>query len=93
MPYGDGTGPLGTGPIGRGLGPCGRGLRRGYGIGIGWRGYGWRSQGVWGGWWRYNPASYAPISKEEELSILKDEQKYLQEEMDSLKKRIEELGK
>ena len=82
MPYGDGTGPLGNGPVGRGLGPCGRGLRRGYG---------WRSQGVAGS--RYNPASYAPISKEEELSILKDEQKYLQEEMDSLKKRIEELGK
>lgn len=37
MPYGDGTGPNGTGPVGRGLGPCGRGgaIRRGGGFGRG----------------------------------------------------------
>ncbi len=29
MPFRDGTGPLGTGPIGRRLGPCG-GYGRGY---------------------------------------------------------------
>ncbi|MBW2994837.1 DUF5320 domain-containing protein [Candidatus Woesearchaeota archaeon] len=30
MPGGDGTGPMGTGPIGWGLGPCGRGMRMGW---------------------------------------------------------------
>ena len=35
MPYKDGTGPLGTGPIGGGRGPCGGGARRGGGYGRG----------------------------------------------------------
>lgn len=35
MPYYDGTGPMGTGPVGRGFGPCGRGSRRGWGL-FGW---------------------------------------------------------
>ena len=35
MPYQDGTGPLGRGPLtGRGLGPCGKGFRRGFGRGF-----------------------------------------------------------
>ena len=35
MPYQEGTGPLGRGPLtGRGFGPCGRGLRRGFGGGF-----------------------------------------------------------
>jgi hypothetical protein len=85
MPCGDGTGPFGTGPIGRGLGPCGRGLRRVYGWGIGWRGYGWMSGGMW-------RCGYTP-SKEEELSILREEKRNLEEEIEYLKKRIEELEK
>ena len=42
MPGRDGTGPMGTGPIGRGLGGClgaiagfGRGMGRGFGVGFG----------------------------------------------------------
>lgn len=30
MPAKDGTGPTGTGPIGRGMGPCGEGYAGGY---------------------------------------------------------------
>lgn len=63
MPYGDGTGPLGLGPMtGRGLGPCGRGLRRGWGYG---RGY------TWG-----YPAR--PITKDEQKKLIKEEIEYLQ---------------
>ncbi len=35
MPYGDGTGPNGTGPLGWGRGPCGRGGARRAGGGPG----------------------------------------------------------
>jgi hypothetical protein len=36
MPRFDGTGPRGTGPIGKGMGPCGGGMsfRRGFGRGF-----------------------------------------------------------
>lgn len=77
MPFGGGTGPLGTGPIGWGLGPCGRGRglgrvgrrRRffGYGMGYGWRGavgYGI----AYGG--RY-PAFLDNKALEDEINILK----------------------
>ena len=38
MPYQDGTGPRGMGQLtGRGFGPCERGLRRGFGMGFGFR--------------------------------------------------------
>ena len=47
MPYLDGTGPMGRGPLtGRGLGYCGAGLGLGCGRRMGagrLRGYGWRS--------------------------------------------------
>jgi len=58
MPAGDGTGPLGTGPIGWGLGPCGAGLRRGPGRGLSrgmrpgfGRGYRWFWRQPVGYWW------------------------------------------
>ena len=73
MPFGDGTGPMGMGPMtGRGAGYCagygapgylnpafGRGWWRGGGWGRGWWGAG---RGFGGGWWRsgYAPASGAP---------------------------------
>ena len=38
MPNGDGTGPLGEGPMtGRGFGWCVHGMRRGFGMGFGFR--------------------------------------------------------
>lgn len=41
MPYRDGTGPWGRGPMtGRGMGPCGRGFAKG--MGYGRFGYGYR---------------------------------------------------
>jgi len=36
MPFGDGTGPYGTGPVGRRLGPCGAGIRGWFGRRFGW---------------------------------------------------------
>lgn len=41
MPRYDGTGPMGTGPIGRGMGPCGGGQPRGRGRGFGRGNVGW----------------------------------------------------
>ena len=75
MPAGDGTGPLGTGPIGWGLGPCGGGLRRrpgaypfgawDYGGGFGrGPGFGFR-RGPWPGigrgyrWFWQQPGAYS----------------------------------
>jgi len=93
MPAFDGTGPRGEGPLtGRGMGPCGRGFRRGFGRGFGFRrGFG---RGM-GRAWRY-PCSYdypvyPALSKEEEKSMLEDELKLIQKDMDDIKKRIEEL--
>ena len=41
MPRFDGTGPMGTGPLGRGMGPCGQGQARGRGRGFGRGNFGW----------------------------------------------------
>ena len=89
MPGGDGTGPMGRGPMtGRGLGPCGRGLGRGSGFG---RGFGRR--------WAFAPA--APMypamqptmqpTKEQELQMLEDEQNAIKEELEAVQKRITQL--
>jgi hypothetical protein len=68
MPFRDGTGPMGRGPMsGRGMGPCAGG--RGFGRGFGRRGV-----------CRF-PIT---ISKEEEKQMI-------EEEIESLKKRLEEL--
>lgn len=78
MPYRDGTGPMGYGPLtGRGMSPCRRGVgfSRGYGRGFGsgfGRGFG-RGYGMMG--WEYPPYS------------LKDHKAALEEEL----KRINEL--
>lgn len=80
MPGRDGTGPLGLGPAtGWGRGPCGRGLRRGaWGAGYG-RGYG---RG-----WNY------PTTKENELNSLKREKELMENELENIRKRMEELSK
>lgn len=60
MPGGDGTGPLGSGPVGWGRGPCGRGLGRMAGPFGGYR-YGARRMGRAGwGFGYYGPAPAAP---------------------------------
>ncbi len=79
MPYFDGTGPLGQGPLtGRGFGPCGLGLgrRRRFGPGRGLGRY---------FWWRW------PQIKEEKLKALDEYQKALQEELEDVQKEIREL--
>ncbi len=80
MPYFDGTGPQGQGPMtGRGFGPCGRGFgRMGYGRGFG-RGF---------KFWFSTPTksqvkedlSQYKKDLEEELEQVKAEQKRLEEE-------------
>lgn len=85
MPFLDGTGPLGQGPMtGRGMGWCRQG-RRGARFG-----YGWRRFGGWG--WRF-PARPARLSKEEELQILKEEVQALKEDLQEIEKQIGELEK
>lgn len=81
MPGMDGTGPLGKGAFGRGLGPCGRGAagwgQRGFGFG---RGFG-TDRWFW-------PGVSAP---EEEKNQLENEKKWLESQLEALKKRLQEM--
>jgi len=109
MPWGDGTGPLGLGPMtGRGLGYCagyatpgfmnpgfGRGFARGFARGFG-RGFRFRR------FWRFFapvffpqvPLAYPePLSKEEQKRILEEEKRELEAELAEINKRLEELSK
>jgi hypothetical protein len=84
MPGGDGTGPLGYGPLtGRGLGPCGRGLafRRGFGRGFGRRRF------------YYDEPVFEPLTltKEEQKKILKEEKKELELELQRIQEKLKEL--
>ena len=98
MPGLDGTGPLGEGPMtGGGRGFCNPYWRPWYGRGgwwgrgLGWRrGFAWRA-GIppWRGW--YSPPYYGPYSREDEINMLKEEAAILQEELEAINKRLEEL--
>lgn len=81
MPYGDGTGPLGLGRRGLGRGPCGKGLRRGYADGLRVRRYSREYQ------------ANSPLSREEEINILKKQKETIEQELNEIKKRIEEIEK
>jgi len=91
MPVFDGTGPGGIGPMtGRGMGPCGGGYgygRGGYGRGMGYgrglgRGFGWG----------YGPVGYTPrVTKKEEKEILEGDLEAIQEEMNDIKARLDEI--
>jgi len=75
MPGGDGTGPLGQGPLtGRGLGPCGRGLGRGF-----------RRR-----FYRY-PVQPITLTKQEEKKILEEEKKDLELELKAIQEKLKEL--
>ena len=79
MPYKDGTGPMGQGPMtGRGMGPCGRGAGFGRGRGFG-RGMGYRC------------AYPITLSKEEQKKILEAELEDIETEKKEIQKRLEEL--
>jgi hypothetical protein len=128
MPGGDGTGPVGMGPMtGRAAGFCAGYGMPGYMNPVGGRGYwGW-GRGFWGrgggrGWrhWSWatglpgwaragygmpawggvvNPYAYgvaplAPtVTPQQELDGLKGQAEYLEDALDGIKKRIEELEK
>lgn len=91
MPFFDGTGPLGYGPMtGRGLGPCGYGLRRswGYGRGLGYgRGFGRRSYNPW----LDDRYLYREPSQKEEAEMLKEDAEILTEELEAIKAKLKEL--
>ena len=102
MPFGDGTGPRGQGPLtGRGLGPCagykayGRGFGRGYGRGMG-RGYG-RGPGFQGPQRGFRAAPFADygqpvdLSREEKLKILKAEKDDIAQELKAVEEEIKAL--
>lgn len=79
MPGLDGTGPFGTGPVGRGLGPCsggytGRFFRN-------W-GRGFRQGGRFG--WN----SMVQLSPEEEINLLEQEKSCLERQIEALNKRL-----
>jgi len=100
MPGRDGSGPMGQGPFtGRGLGNClaygipaiagaiaafGFGRRRGFGGGFGrgmGRGFGWRN---------FVPEQDFE-SGADELSVLKNQAKYLEENLKGVQERISDL--
>ena len=78
MPNLDGRGPRwGGGPgAGLGMGPCG-----GYG------GYGWRFGGGYG-----RGFGFRRLTRSQELELLKDEEKALEEELASIREEIKELA-
>lgn len=95
MPYRDGMGPMGAGPMsGRGFGYCraGAGFGRGFGMGIG---YGWRA----GAWemapytlnqvYASNPV-YAPTVENQRQALL-NEQKFLEGRLEALQAQINAL--
>jgi len=107
MPRGNGTGPMGLGPMtGRGAGYCagnavpgyanpgmGRGL--GMGSGFGGGGRGWRNMfyatGL-PGWQRFGwPGSPAPMSPENEAAALKAQAEALQKQVEAITKRLAEI--
>ena len=96
MPGRDRTGPMGYGPgTGWGAGPCadnpnpyipGRGFGMGYVHGRGFRGG--MGRGRWARW----SGPFAQPTPEEERCFLEDEMEVLQNRLDFVKKRIEELS-
>jgi hypothetical protein len=100
MPGGDRTGPMGGGPrTGRGAGVCaGTGMPgyeyRGFGRGIGGRGFGrgWgRGRGARFSTWRQN----TPISQPDpvdERQMLEQEASYFKHEIEQIQNRLNELG-
>lgn len=95
MPYLDGTGPGGLGPMtGRGLGRCGRGFgygTRGYGRGYGFRGYGRGFGYGLGAYGRWKGAYYLPFSSlREDKAFLEEQREYLRDELNYIEKMLKE---
>jgi hypothetical protein len=110
MPGGDGTGPMGMGPMtGRAAGYCAGYPTPGYTSGFGGRGFwGWgRGRGGGGGrgrrnwfyatglpfWARAAGAFFGAPSAEQERDILRQQSQQLQESLNAINRRIEDLEK
>ncbi|MBN2088053.1 DUF5320 domain-containing protein [candidate division KSB1 bacterium] len=103
MPFKDGTGPAGMGPMtGRGMGPCagnsgigrmGTGFSRfgSFGRGRGWRNW-FRATGL--PFWARNPfSSEVEPSREDEMEGLKNDAEFLKNSLKNIEDRMNELSK
>ncbi len=94
MPRGDGTGPMGAGPMtGRGAGYCAGYSAPGFANSTPRRGLGFR-----GGWRRMFYATglpgwmrFAPPTPQQETDALKAQAEALKQELDAINKRIADL--
>lgn len=108
MPGGDGTGPAGMGPMtGRAAGLCAGYPTPGYMTGFGGRGFWGRGRGGGGGWGRRNwfyatglpfwaraaQGFFGAPSVEQEREALRQQSQQLQESLDAINRRIEDLDK
>lgn len=93
MPRGDGTGPMGCGPMtGRRMGHCAGSHTPGY-VNRGW-GYGRGSAGWWASrWMDVPPAWAAPPDREQQLDWLRTQARNLEEALKRLRDTIERLEK
>jgi hypothetical protein len=106
MPGGDGTGPVGMGPMtGRGAGYCAGYPTPGYMSPAGGRGFWGRGRG--GGWGRRNwfyatglpfwarmaQGLFGAPSAEQEREVLRQQSQQLQESLNAINRRIEDLEK
>ncbi len=87
MPYGDGTGPFGGGPVGGGMGPCGERQAS-------WSGRcqrpGARFHRPWG---RGAAGPFRVLAPEAEKAHLEQQKSRLQGALDAVDRRLEALSK
>jgi len=81
----------GRGSVSPGRGGRGSGWGRGYGRGFGRRGARFEDQGWYGPAYGSYPGPYA-VSGEDEIGMLKKEAQMMKDELNTINKRIEELG-
>jgi len=79
MPRFDGTGPMGTGPLGRGMGPCGQGQARGRGRGFGRGNFGW-------GMGQFS----AP--QQETREVMEQRKTWLEKQLAAISQRLQDLN-
>ena len=102
MPRGDGTGPMGLGPMtGRGAGYCEGFSTPGYanpmpGRGVYGRGRGFYGRGRGRGWRYWQRATRdipAEVTSQQEIDFLKNEADFLKNQLEDIHNRIEILEK
>ncbi len=96
MPRGDGTGPMGYGPMsGRGFGFCTGGNAGRYGAGMGYGyGYGYGRGRGFGCRWGYGVGmNYAadPATAKTQKELLEEQKQLLQNRLDIISKQLENL--